>query len=510
MTGHPAAPVESDEVQALLADLSKVRDFPALSQVVSQVGRVAGSENAHTDELTKVILRDVSLTNKLLRVVNSAQFGHLGGQPINTISRAIVILGFDTIRDIALSLMLFEHLNNHALASELKGEAVEGFFAGILGRGLAARAGVRDKEEVFICTLFRNMGRMMARLHFHDKTRIAEQLMRERGIGEEQASRRALGISYDEFGQALGRHWHLPHALLLGMQPLPAGPLKAPANDGEKLRMLSNMANELYQATRDAAPEKIQQAIVEVGKRYADAVRIPVEHLAELVYEAGQAMDKEARILQVDVHSSPLVHRLLQGAGGHAAASDARAAEAGDDAQVAEIGEDAAGILITGLQDLTSMLLDDSRLSDLMQVAAELLYRARCFDNVVICAIAPGGQELRGRIALGAHAEALKRHLRVPLNFTPDAFHAAVSKGADLLIEDSGADNIRERIPAWYHQHIDAKSFLLLPIHIGGKAVGLIYGDRRERSLRVPPQTLGLIKALRNQITLAVRQKNSH
>ncbi len=221
MNTHAHHVEESDEVKALLDDLSKARDFPALSQVVSQVGRVASSENTHTDELTKVILRDVSLTNKLLRVVNSVQFGHFSGQAINTISRAIVILGFDTIRDIALSLMLFEHLNNNAQASELKGEAVESFFSGIIGRSLAARAGVRDKEEVFICTLFRNMGRMMARLHFYDKTRIAEQLMREHGLNEEQASRRALGLSYDEFGQALGRHWHLPATLLQGMQPLP-------------------------------------------------------------------------------------------------------------------------------------------------------------------------------------------------------------------------------------------------------------------------------------------------
>jgi GAF domain-containing protein len=93
---------------------------------------------------------------------------------------------------------------------------------------------------------------------------------------------------------------------------------------------------------------------------------------------------------------------------------------------------------------------------------------------------------------------------------SPDAFHAAVSKGADLLIEDINADNIRERIPAWYRQHINARSFLLLPIQTGAKSVGLVYGDRRGKALHIAPQTLGLLKSLRNQITLAVRQKNSH
>lgn len=508
MTQPQDAPEESNEVRALLADLSKVRDFPALSQVISHVGRVAGSENAHTDELTKVILRDISLTNKLLRVVNSAQFGHFGSQPINTISRAIVILGFDTVRDIALSLMLFEHLDNHSQARELKGEAVESFFAGILGRNLAARAGFRDKEEVFICTLFRNIGRMMARLHFFDKTKQAEDIMRAQGLNEEQASRRALGVSYTEFGQALGRHWHLPNTLLHGMQPLPAGPIKPATADASRMQTLACMANDLYVAARSAPPERIQQAIIEVGKRYGQAVAIPAEHLAEVVYQSSEAMESEARILQVDVHASPLLHRLLRGDlhGKHASAQTETAlieAEPGG-------AEDAASILITGLQELTSMLLDDSRLSDILQVAAELLFRSQCFDTVVICGIAPGGQELRGRIALGTNAEAVKKHMRIGLGFTPDVFHAAISKGADLMIQDTAADNIRERIPGWYGQHVGAKSFLLMPILAGNRPVGLIYGDRREQALLIAPQTLGLLKSIRNQVTLALRQQNNH
>jgi HD-like signal output (HDOD) protein len=502
MTDTPAS-TETSEVQLLLGDLSKVRDFPALSQVISQVGRVAGSDNAHTDELTKVILRDISLTNKLLRVVNSAHFGQFGSQPINTISRAIVILGFDTIRDIALSLMLFEHLNNHAQADELKGEAVESFFSGILGRNLAARAGLKDKEEVFICTLFRNMGRMMARLHFFEQTKLAERLMRDQGLNEEQASRRALGVSYDEFGQALGRHWHLPNTLLQGMQPLPPGPVKAPGNEAARLQTLANMANELYLATRAAPPEQIQQAIVEVGKRYGQAVNIPAEHLAEVVYQSGEAMESEARVLQVDVHSSPLVHRLLRGEPGKE-----KAPEAAAKAEIETPAEDSSGILITGLQDLTAMLVDDSRPSDLLQVAAEIIFRSHCFDNLAICAIAPGGQELRGRIGLGPQADALKKHLRIPLGFTPDVFHAAISKGADLVIQDATAENIRARIPSWYSQHIHAHSFMLLPLLAGNRPVGLIYGDRRQHALQIAPQTLGLLKSVRNQITLALRLKN--
>ena len=62
---------EATSAQNLLADLSKVKDFPALSQVITKVNHIASSENSRTDELTESILKDVSLTNKLLRVVNA-------------------------------------------------------------------------------------------------------------------------------------------------------------------------------------------------------------------------------------------------------------------------------------------------------------------------------------------------------------------------------------------------------------------------------------------------------
>lgn len=356
---------ETQEVQELLRDLSKTRDFPALSQVISQVSRVASSESSHTDDLTDIILRDVSLTNKLLRIVNSAHFGHFGGQPINTISRAIVILGYDTIRDTALSLMLFEHLNNSAQAQELKGEAVESFFSGILGRTLAGQAHVRDREEVFICTLFRNMGRMMARLHFYERTKTVEELMSEEGLAEDQAARRVLGVTYDEFGQALARHWHLPPALAQGMQPLPPGPVKAPANEAGRTQILVNMAHELYLRTRDAAPEDIHLAIAEVGKKYGEAIAIPAEHLAEAVYSSGKAMEKEGRLLQVDPRASPLVKHLLEGRISSKPTDREQPEENRDVAGEAREElptDDANGILITGLQDLTAMLLDNKSL----------------------------------------------------------------------------------------------------------------------------------------------------
>jgi HD-like signal output (HDOD) protein len=506
--------------QQLLADLSKVRDFPALSQVISKVNHIASSENSRTDELTESILKDVSLTNKLLRVVNSVHYKQLGSGPVNTVSRAIVILGYDTVRDAALSLMLFDHLANHAQAAELKGEAVESFYCGILGRAMAHRAGLRDGEEVLICSLFRNLGRMMCRLHFFEKSKEVEKLLAEQGLTEDVASRRIFGISYDDFGVALGRHWHLPNTLLQGMAPLPASSAKVVGSDVPRLQVMANMAHDLYIATRNSEPEDAKEAYVNLLKRYGQAVHLQTEDLEELVYQASSIMEKESVSLQVDVRASPLLARLLsRDEGDDSNDQNDEAAETGiapenpdDSALLDNQAEDAAiqdptAILITGMQDLTSLLLENAKPADVLHVAAELLYRCRCFDNVLICTIAANGKELIGRIGFGPNAERNKSSFRIPLAFAPDVFHVAISKNADLLIADTLADSIRARIPPWFSEKIGSRSFLLLPITLNNRTVAVLYADKRDGPLQLTPQTLGLIKALRNQITLALRQK---
>jgi HD-like signal output (HDOD) protein len=502
------------DAHQLLDDLSQVNDFPAISQVISQVNHIATAENSRTNELTESILKDVSLTNKLLRIVNSVHYGQFGSAAINTVSRAIVILGYDAVRDAALSLMLYEHMQNHAQAADLKAEAVESFYCGVLGRALAARTGIRDTEEVLICALFRNLGRMMCRLHFYAKAQEVEKLILEQTLDEEVASRRVFGLSYDEFGQALGRYWHLPASLLQGMAPLPPGPVKL-AGGGEAIRqqVLANLARELYLASRDADPEHLREALADLGRKYGEAVRLQTEEMEELVYQASAVMEKEARLLEMDLRASPLLTRLTQRRGGDAppAAAEEKPEEAA--AQVSPASEaearDPGAVLISGMQDLTSMMLENASPVDVLHVASELLYRAHCFDNVLICAIAPGGKELVGRIGLGRDAERIKGNMRIPVAFAPDVFHAALSKNADILIADTRADSIRGRIPAWYAERIGARSFLLLPIVINNRPIALVYGDRRDGPLALPAQTLGLIKALRNQVALALRQKYS-
>jgi HD-like signal output (HDOD) protein len=79
----------------LLRRMRYKSDFPALSTTMGAVNRSAASETERVTQLSNSILKDFALTNKLLKLVNSASYSQYGGS-ISTVSRAVVIMGFDT------------------------------------------------------------------------------------------------------------------------------------------------------------------------------------------------------------------------------------------------------------------------------------------------------------------------------------------------------------------------------------------------------------------------------
>lgn len=501
-TEHSLTPLE-----ILLAEMDRGGDFPALSQTINEINHAVGDENSRANRLTEIILRDVSLTKKLLRLVNAAHYGAFGSQPISTISRAVVILGFDAVRNTAVSLMLFEHLQHHANVDALRGEAVDSFYRGVLGRLLAGSAGVRDSEEAFISALFRDLGRLLARFHFFAQTEQIDSLVEQDMLDEQSASRQVLGASYDELGVAIARHWHFPPNILHAMTPIVAAPQKKPgASDSERLKVVANMARELHRSVAGKTPEEQEHAIDALYLRYREVAQISRESLLENARKAAQVLRSETAILNVDIGKSVLMKQLLQEAEGKAGAPDEADAEPQESLNE-NGGSDPTSLLALGMQDMTAMMLGQYHLADIFKLVAELFYRSELFDHVMICVLDRSSQSLLARVGLGRNAAKMRGSFRIPLTFAPDVFHAATSKGQDILISDATAANIRSRIPEWHVRAANAHAFLLLPIMINNKPLGLIYADKVDQPLLIPSQLLGLLKALRNQAALALQLK---
>jgi transcriptional regulator with GAF, ATPase, and Fis domain len=169
---------------------------------------------------------------------------------------------------------------------------------------------------------------------------------------------------------------------------------------------------------------------------------------------------------------------------------------------------DSESILTEGIQEITNTLIEDHQLNDIMQMVLETMHRGMGFHRTLFFIRDVKNNQMAARFGFGQDIDIALKKFKFSLDFAPDVFHLAINKGADLMLEDIAADNVTAKIPLWYRQTVSSQSFLLLPIMVNNKAVGMFYADMEQaNSMQVSTRQLSLLRTLRNQSVLAIKQK---
>jgi HD-like signal output (HDOD) protein len=517
--GATASAAGAGTLEFLLRRMRHKSDFPALSASVVRIQQVAGSDTESVSSLSAEILKDVALTNKLLRVVNTAQYGHAGGS-ISTVSRAVAMVGFAGIRDMAWSLLLLEHMHDKAHAALLQDEFLRALMAATLSTELTP-PGV-DREDAFLGALLQNLGRLLAEYYFPEEAQqIRQRLDGSDGsvAAADTAARRVLGITLGDLGVGVARSWGLPDSLLSAMR-LPDGdvPQRRLAPGAESQRWLGRFAGQITDMMMAHEGAALSQRLALLTGVCGPALGLAMPQVLAAVQRAREQL--AARALAMGLHTAPgtparrlltagtapapdvadslAPHRLLPTLAGTAPALPGAAPVA------------PADVLAAGIQDITNaMVADDFKLNVVLRMVLETMYRALSLRRVVFCLRDARTDTLTGRFGLGAGVEPLCKVFRVPLHpaGVPDVFAAVVAKGMDTLIHDARSASISARLPAWYGGQAGAASFLLLPLLNKGVPFALIYADTAEPgALALGERELSLVRTLRNQALMAFRQ----
>jgi serine/threonine protein kinase len=504
----------------LLRRMRHKSDFPALSDAVTRIQRVASSEKENLSSLSNEILKDVALTQKLLRMVNSASYSHAGGGSISTVSRAVALIGFAGIRNLALSLVLVEHMHDKAHAEQLKEEFLRALMAGTIASELAPLA--RDGEEAFIGAMFQNLGRLLTEYYFPEEARQVRAAVASSGgtTSEDTASVRALGLSFEELGLGVAKAWGLPDGLQRCMRQSEGDPPnQMPTQNAERIRWITVAANRIADVMLRSDPETAAARIAEVAARHASSLGLEPKRIEAASGAARGKLVELARAMNLSVAPSSPARRLLAEGAPSAAlpAPDSLSTLAlvptqADEKTLVEVRstsqpDNAAELLAAGVAEITGTMVETFKLNDVLRMILETMFRALAFRRVVFCLRDPKTATLTGRFGLGEGVEVLAAAFKVPLAPSADLFHAVCAKAADTLIHDASAPAIAAKLPAWYKASIDAPAFVLLPLAIKGATFALIYADKAEaNSIRLGERELSLLKTLRNQALMAFKQ----
>jgi eukaryotic-like serine/threonine-protein kinase len=522
---------QSAALEFLLRRMRSKADFPALSASMERVQRLTGSETESVEGLSNEILKDVALTNKLLRLVNTAQFRHAGGGSINTISRAVALIGFAGVRNLALSLMLLERMQDRSQAAQLRTEFLRGLMAGSLAKELSPSP--RMGEEMFLAALFQNLGRLLTAFYFHEEAQQVRRLVREggggkAGITEATASTRVLGVSYEELGVGIAKRWGLPESLTTVMRRPPGEPPQRLVDVPlEYQRWLARAANDTAELMLVTEPEKLAAPLRALAESNAKALKLPASAFEAACGEARKRLSHLAEAMEIRIEQQSPAHRFMPGA--EPTVVDAGAgADAGPETvpnatvlppsappEPLAVTADARRAqalqqLSAGIQDITDAMVENQDLGALLRMILETIYRSLGVRRVVFALRDAKTDTLVGRFGVGENTAQAVPALRVGLRAgaSPDLFAAICAKGVDTLISDTTQPNIAQRLPAWWRQsELMAGSFLLLPLTVKNAPLGLIYADSAApNSIELSEKELSMLRTLRNQAVMAFRQ----
>src|SRR5450830_231240 len=298
----------SSPLQKILNRMDSSHGFPALSSTVAEINRIVENDLGHNQTLTNTILHDVSLTHKVLQLVNTVNFSQYGGR-INTISKAVIILGQDTVRNLATSLILLEFMQNKAQAQEMKNDIVIAFFAGVVAKSLCNQNQLADPEEGMICGMFQNLGRLLAVFFFYDESQKIHTLMTE-GVPEQKAVPQVLGVSYQDIGNAVAKKWCFPERLIQGMKKYSPQKYKTTQSELERLSASASLANELCMMALTSVKKDRDSVLAELAEKYKESTQLNSEALSKALKGGLDEIEQCAHILNISLAKSPVLQTI--------------------------------------------------------------------------------------------------------------------------------------------------------------------------------------------------------
>jgi eukaryotic-like serine/threonine-protein kinase len=497
-------------------------DLPAFSHHVIEINKKLSSLHSinfsSSGDLANVILKDVSLTNKLLRIVNSSFYGNLSGK-VTTISRAVFLLGAEKVRMAAASVMVMDHLQNKSQAAELKDAALISFLSSIMAKNIAEKMMFHAAEEVFICALLHNLGKHLVICYFPEEYAEIKKNIAETGNDEQSISKMVLGVSYSELGQGISRSWGFPENIINSMDVITDKETKASENEADVFKSIANYANELCVIASDADGTTKEEALRTVFEKYQLTVSFPVNRTMNLIEDAVSKIDQFAEAFKIDKSKSPLF-RSLSSYGQEK--SDAGEPSSGSNIPNPYLNEFAVPharptkplshekekleMLKSCLAEINDMLDTQCSISAAIYMIMETMYRGFEFNRVLLCMVDQSHTKMAARFGFGENIDMLLRNFEFKITRSSDFFNIAVMRMKDFVVDDSQAAGVRGNLPDWYLNIISAQSFLIYPLLIKEKCIGLFYADKKKTGILTNDQ-LDYMNILRDKAIWAILHK---
>ncbi|MBM4333744.1 MAG: HDOD domain-containing protein [Deltaproteobacteria bacterium] len=199
--------------QTFLQKLNQIHEISTLPIILSKVNRMLQDYETSIRKLSEVIESDQAITSKILKLVNSAFYGFRS--KISNIPHALVILGFNSIRNAVISVSVFDTFSAKTMKeSEAKDFWKHSVGVAVISKYLAGKTRLAIPEDSFVAGLLHDIGKSVMAQHFPEPFGQILASMREKGQTFYQAEKNQLPLNHPQIGGYISKRWQFPPTLI--------------------------------------------------------------------------------------------------------------------------------------------------------------------------------------------------------------------------------------------------------------------------------------------------------
>jgi HD-like signal output (HDOD) protein len=437
--------------------LSK-QDMPIFARTAEHVTNVVARDISSVAELSRGILQDASMTARLLRMANSAYYNP-HSHSINTITRAVMVLGFETVRSMCLSFTLIETLLKGAQRERAYQEMARCFHAAVQAKRLAAQVHDESPEEIFIAALLYRLGHIAFWCFGGELADRLEEAMLKPGYTQTLAEREVLGFRLEELTARLSEEWHLSKLLRTALES-PGGAESRVSHIVFGHKLASN-------AERGWDSVEVKRLLGQLSER----LKISPEVVTKLVHSSV----KEAAETVEHYGGARKFRRLIP------LPLETTVPEAAPIPPESPFPEPDRLLQFKILHELSSLLLNKQLdINLLFSILLEGIFRGVGMDRVLFALLTPDRRQLRGKFGLGWNNQDLMKEFVIETVPTgANIFNYSLEKRQPLWVTADPPAEVARLLSPQVIRLLGRSPFFLMAIAVKDRPIGVIYADRQ-------------------------------
>ncbi len=458
-------------------------EMPIFARTAQLITSIASNEDSSFADLARGILQDALLTSRILRLGNSVYYNPVRSS-INTVSRAVMKLGFDTIYSMCISFALVESLLKGAHKDRVAKEMARSFHAAVQAKRFANIKKDRAPEEVFIAALLYRLGHVAFWCFAGEQAMKVETAMKKQGLSQGEAEQRVLGFRLHQLTKALSKEWNLSKLLETSLEP---GASLDPRVNSIVLGQTVAVITE--QGGWENAKVKL------IAQKASELLKLPVEQVTEVMHASARdaaqiarhyGMGLSSRLIPIPGEGTDIEPEVLP--------------------EISEFPQPDRVLQLKILHELSSMMLDRQLdINLLFSVLMEGIFRGIGMDRVLFAILTPDRRVLMGRYGLGwAQESTVQRFSFLVKTETPSIFSHVLDAQQPVWVTGSPASEHSRLLTPEVKQFTSSPAFFIMPVVLKGVPLGVIYADRQPSGRELNEESFTSFRFLGQQANLCL------